>query len=81
MNAFDTFLINVQKEILDPLITLIALAAFVIFVWGVVEFIRGEDNTETREKGQRHMVWGIVGLVILFGANAIINIITATLGV
>ena len=81
MNAFDTFLINVQKEILDPLITLIALAAFVIFVWGVVEFIRGADNTETREKGQRHMVWGIVGLVILFGANAIINIITATLGV
>lgn len=81
MNAFDTFLINVQKEILDPLITLIALAAFVIFVWGVVEFIRGADNTEKREEGQRHMVWGIVGLVIIFGANAIIKIITATLGV
>ena len=81
MNAFDTFLINVQKEILDPLITLIALAAFVIFVWGVVEFIRGADATEKRQEGQRHMVWGIVGLVILFGANAIINIITATLGV
>lgn len=77
---FDQFILNVQEEILSPLMTLIGLAAFVVFVWGVVEFIRGGDNQEKRQAGQQHIVWGIVGLVIIFGANAIIAIMTATIG-
>lgn len=80
MNPFEQFLTNVQNEILSPLLTLIALAAFVFFVWGVVEFIRGADNVEKRQVGQQHMVWGVLGLVIIFGANAIIAIIRATIG-
>ncbi len=80
MNPLEQFLTNVQNEILSPLLTLIALAAFVFFVWGVVEFIRGADNAEKRQAGQQHMVWGVLGLVIIFGANAIIAIIRATIG-
>lgn len=72
---------RIQAQILEPLLTLIALAAFVIFIWGVVEFIRGADNDEKRKAGQQHMIWGIVGLVIIFGANGIIRLIQATLGV
>ncbi len=79
-SAIQTFLANVQREILSPLITLVALAAFVLFVWGVVDFVRNADNEEKRASGQQHMIWGIVGLVIVFGANAIIGILKATLG-
>ena len=74
------FIANIQKQILEPLVTLIALAAFVVFVWGIVEFIRGADNDEKRKTGQQHMIWGIIGLVIIFGANAIITLISATIG-
>ena len=80
MNPLEQFLANVQSEILTPLLTLVALAAFVVFIWGVVEFIRGADNEEKRRTGQQHMVWGVIGLVIIFGANAIIAIIRATIG-
>lgn len=78
--TFETFMASVEREILSPLLTLIAIAAFAVFVFGVVEFIRGADNEEKRRAGQQHMIWGIVGLVIIFGANAIIAIIAATIG-
>lgn len=76
----ETFIAAVQREIINPLITLIALAAFIVFVWGVVDFIRNGEDVEKRSKGQQHMIWGIIGLVILFGAQAILQIIARTVG-
>ena len=75
-----TFWNNIVNNILNPIIELLVAAAFVVFVWGVVDFIRGADDSEKRSTGQQHMIWGIVGLIIIFGANAIINIIKATFG-
>ena len=69
------FLDSVKTNIVDPIITLLALAAFVVFIWGVMNFIRGADDAEQRATGQRHMIWGIAGLVIIFGAGAIVNLI------
>lgn len=74
------FINGVEAQILAPIVTLLALGAFVLFVWGIVEFIRGANNVEARQKGQQHILWGLVGLVIIFGANAIIRIIAATVG-
>jgi uncharacterized membrane protein YidH (DUF202 family) len=75
-----TFFDNVKTNIVNPIITVIAIAAFVVFVWGVVDFIRSADDAEKRKTGQQHMIWGIVGLVIIFGANAIISILKNTFG-
>jgi len=63
-----------------PIITLLSLAAFVIFVWGVVQFMANPENDEKRKIGQQHMLWGIIGLIIMFGANAIIALIRQTVG-
>jgi len=80
MNAFDTFVQKVATEILEPIITLLALAAFTVFVWGVVKFIRNADNDEKRKEGQMHMIWGIIGLAIIFGAGAIVNFLKSAIG-
>ncbi|MBY0110601.1 hypothetical protein K2Y00_01175 [Patescibacteria group bacterium] len=74
----DDFIMRVQVAIIDPIITLLALAAFVVFIWGVVEFIGGAGDSEKREKGKKHIIWGLIGLVIIFGARAIVGIISAT---
>ncbi len=71
---------NVQDAILTPIITLLALGAFVVFAWGIVEFIAGADNEEKRKAGQQHMLWGVIGLTIIFGANAIVSVLKATVG-
>ena len=78
---YQQFLAKIQAQILTPLVTLLALAAFVLFVWGVVQFIAGAEDEEKRKTGQQHMIWGIIGLVIMFGANAIIMLIKQTVGV
>ncbi len=77
---FHQFLGKLETAILNPVITLLGLIAFVLFIWGVVEFIGGAANEEARQKGQRHIVWGIVGLVIMFAARAIIAIAAHTFG-
>ncbi|KND51804.1 MAG: hypothetical protein ABA06_00890 [Parcubacteria bacterium C7867-001] len=78
-DPFTEFLTKVAAAIIDPLITLIALAAFVVFVWGVVDYVRGAGDAEKRKAGQQHMIWGIIGLAVLFGARAIVQILIATL--
>ncbi len=69
-----------EAAILVPLITLLSLVAFVLFVWGVVQFIAGAEDEEKRKTGQQHMIWAIIGLAIMFGANAIITLIKLTVG-
>jgi len=80
MSPYRQFITNVKEEILSPIITLLSLAAFLLFIWGVFEFIAFSDNEEKRESGKQHMMWGIIGLVIIFGANAIVSLISATVG-
>ncbi len=78
--TFQEFIERVQDAILIPIMTLLALGAFVVFLWGIVEFIAGAANEEKRTAGQQHMIWGIIGLVIIFGANAIVAILKTTVG-
>lgn len=80
MEALTTFLGKVQTEIIDPILALITIAAFLVFVWGVVQFIRKADNDEARKVGQQHMMWGIIGLVIIFGAQGILMLMKSFVG-
>jgi uncharacterized membrane protein YidH (DUF202 family) len=76
MDSFTTFMTKVETQIIDPAINVLALLAFILFAYGVFEFIRGADNEEKRKTGQQHLIWAIVGLVILFGAHTIVQILT-----
>lgn len=68
-------LISVTAAVVNPIITLFFIGALCIFVYGIFEFIKGADSDEVRKKGQKHMMWGIVGLFIMISAFAIIRII------
>jgi TRAP-type C4-dicarboxylate transport system permease small subunit len=81
MDVLQSFLAKVEQAIINPLIELIALAAFVVFIWGVVDFIAGAANEEKRQKGQQHILWGLIGLVIIFGAKAIVTLLANTFGI
>ncbi|HEX2792416.1 MAG TPA: pilin [Candidatus Paceibacterota bacterium] len=80
MDKLNEFITNVEREILTPIVTLLALFAFAVFVWGIVQFIANAGDEEKRKTGQMHMFWGIIGLVIIFGANAIIRLMANTVG-
>ena len=73
-------LIKVTAAIVNPIITLFFIGALCIFVFGIFQFIRGADNEEERRKGQKHMMWGIVGLFIMVAVFGIIRIIINFVG-
>lgn len=74
MTALYNFTGRVVVQVINPLILLLATGAFVLFIWGVFRFIQQAGNETAREDGKRAMLWGIIGLVIIFGAYGIINV-------
>ncbi|MFA5998009.1 MAG: hypothetical protein WC814_01290 [Candidatus Paceibacterota bacterium] len=81
MEVLNAFLAKVVVQIVNPLILLLAASAFVVFVWGIFEFIKGAGDEGKREEGRRAIMWGIIGLVIIFGAYGIINVALGTFGI
>src|SRR5580698_9703470 len=79
--AFSTFLNAVVVQIVNPLILLLVAVAFIVFLWGVFEFIAHAGDEAKRSEGQQAILWGLVGLVIMFGAYGIINIAATTFNV
>lgn len=60
--------------IFTPIISLLIGASMIMFFWGLAHFILSEDST-VKENGKRHMVWGVVGLFIIFAVWGIIAFI------
>ena len=81
MPVLNEFLKKVVTEIVNPIILLLSAVAFVLFIWGVFEFVAHAGDETKRTEGKRAIMWGIVGLVIIFGAYGILNIALGTFGI
>ena len=68
-----------NDAILQPLIYLLVAVAFVYFLFGIYKFVAGQNNEENQEEGKKHMIWGLVGLFIMFSVWGIINFIQSTI--
>lgn len=72
---------NIKSDILNPIITLLLALSLVLFLYGVYEMVKGAGSEEARATGQRHIIWGVVGLFIGIAAFGIIHTICYTIGV
>ena len=75
------FLYKVNNLILNPIIKLVFAVAFLIFFFGIFQFIRKETGDKEREQGKRKIVYGLLGMFIMFSAYGIINLIIDTFGI
>ena len=78
--SFDSFIASVNNHLLNPIIYLLFAVAMVVFLYGVVVFIANQSNESERANGKNHMLFGIIGLAIMFSVWALINIIINTFG-
>jgi hypothetical protein len=78
MIAIDNFIRQLARVILNPLIRLMFALAVIYFLWGVFVYITNAESTEGRKKGAQHILWGLVGLVIMMGVYGILRIATGT---
>jgi hypothetical protein len=70
----------VTTQLLQPFVMLLFALATILFLWGVVEFLINAGDEEGRDKGKRHIIWGLLGMVIMFGAIGILNVVINFVG-
>ncbi len=82
MNTEVTSIIdNITTMIFQPIATLLFSIGFLVFMWGLVEFIANPTNSEVKDKGKKHMIYGVLGLLIMVSVWGIVDLITNTLGI
>ncbi|PIQ68530.1 MAG: hypothetical protein COV91_03690 [Candidatus Taylorbacteria bacterium CG11_big_fil_rev_8_21_14_0_20_46_11] len=69
---------NISKFLINPMIFTLFSIAFVVFIWGLVQFVANLNNEEARSTGGKHMIWGLIGMAIMVSVNGIIGIIDST---
>ncbi|OGI90205.1 hypothetical protein A2911_02270 [Candidatus Nomurabacteria bacterium RIFCSPLOWO2_01_FULL_40_15] len=79
--SVDSFVANVNRLIINPIIGFLFALAVVYFLWGVFQFIANEENEEKKTAGKSHMLWGVIGITIMMGVFAFMNIILNTFNV
>jgi len=81
MGGIEAFADKITSVIINPILALIFASGFLVFVWGVVEFLAGQNGIgEGTSNGKRHMLWGLFGMFIMVAAWSIIQIINNSLG-
>lgn len=81
ITAAKAVLTKIESVILFPLMTLMMAVAMLYFFWGAYEFVAGADSEEAQTKGKTHMLYGIIGLLVMLSAYAILRIAAATFGI
>lgn len=66
--------------VIDPALLILAAAGFFFFVWGLVEFLWTLSQGGHPDEGKQHMIWGLLGMVIMFSVVGIIALINNTFG-
>lgn len=74
-----TGIIGILNTIVVPV--LFALA-FLVFVYGVVLhfFIHGDDEGK-RGEGRQFVLWGVLGMALMFSIWGVVNILLSTLNI
>ena len=81
MTAAKELLYNINRVILNPLITLAFAVAFLIFFWGIFQFVNSETSEKMRVAGKRKIVYGLVGMLVMFSAYGLLNLVLTTFGI
>lgn len=75
------FLHRVNAVILNPLILLAFSLAFLYFIYGIVKFLNMDAGDKSRKEAQDAILYGIIGMVIMFSVYGIIKFVLATFGI
>lgn len=76
---------KLTTNVINPLIAILFALGFVLFMWGAAMYVWGWGAPGEKEKGlgagKSHMVWGLVGMLIMVSAYGIINLAGSIIGV
>ncbi|MGB8815705.1 MAG: hypothetical protein WCC74_00490 [Minisyncoccia bacterium] len=68
----------ILSGILEPLIVLLSSLTILIFVWGILKYMRADSKE--REEGKKYMFWGVIGIFVMFSLWGLVNILQNSFG-
>jgi len=72
-------IIGILNTIVVPIIFALT---FVAFLWGVVQYyFLNADDEKARTSGRQFVLWGVLGMVLLFSIWGVVNVLLSTLGI
>ncbi len=72
---------RIEEVILFPILSFMLALALLYFLWGAYEFVANAESDSGRDTGKTHMLYGIIGMVVMVSALAILRIAAGTFGV
>jgi len=69
------FVTSLNNEIINPIILVLSSLAVIIFVFGMAKFVLQSDDEEGRKKGKDLMIWGTLGLFVIFSVFGILALL------
>jgi len=81
VTAAKSMLARIESAILFPLMTLMMAVALLVFLWGMYEYVLNADDESARSTGKQHMMYGIIGLLVMISALGILKIAAGTFGI
>lgn len=81
VEAAHSFVGKINEVILFPLILLLTATALLVFLWGGFQYVYYAANDTKKQEGKTHMLWGVLGLLVMLSAYAILAIAANTIGV
>ena len=82
MNAAENLLNKIITLVINPILLVLFSTGFLLFVYGFVEYLRAMNKGDNPgiSSGRQHMMWGIVGMLIMVSFNGIIALIENSFG-
>ena len=78
LTALQPTINKINENVVNPILTLFFAIALLVFIWGAFTYIAHADDSTKRSEGGKGMLYGIIGMFIMFSVFGIINLITAT---
>lgn len=67
-----------NEHILNPILLILVVISVILFFWGLMTSLLSGDTIK-KEESRNKMLWGIIGLFIVFSAWGFLNLVDITL--
>jgi hypothetical protein len=81
MQTVANFVQAVNDAIINPILGVLFAGALLLFLFGAAKLVLQAGDDSKRNEGKQHMLWGIVGMVIMVSVFAILKVALFTFGV
>lgn len=72
---------KITDNIVAPIVEVMFVLAFLVFVWGMYEMIASPDDSDARTNGKNAILWSSIGMVIMLSVFGLIRLIGNTVGI